>query len=398
MHPWKSLRGLPKEIWIITISTLINRMGTMVLPFLVIYLTSKIGLNTGSAGFVFTIYGLGGLFTAPYSGRLSDKIGAFRLIKFSLFFSGIFLLLYPIFTTYISILVITLLWSIITEAVRPASLSLISTIVPIEKRKTAFALNRLMINLGMSIGPVVAGFLIKYSFSLIFYIDAATSILAALFLLLFPINAKISKEKSNDLIEHELNRVKYNPIKDKSLIYFLVSLLPISMVIFQFYGVLPLYLVKDLGFATSTVGMIFAVNTVLIIFVEVLLNNAMSGWQENKSLALGAVLLGIGFGATAFSSNIFSVVMTVIIWTFGEMIVFPSSAAYVAEIAPGEKRGECMGYLQMTYSLAITLGPWLGTKVYETYDAGTLWISTFFVGLISAIMMWNIKKQKRVLS
>lgn len=390
MNPWRGLKGLPKEMWIIAVSVLINRMGTMVLPFLVIYLTTKIGLKTGTAGFVFTAYGLGGLITAPLAGKLSDKIGPFKLIKLSLFFSGLLLLFYPLFTDYTSILIITFIWSVVSESARPAGLSLISQVVEPEKRKTAFALNRLMINLGMSIGPVIAGFLIQYHTTMLFYLDGATSLLAVLFLLFFPVilykgNSADNNEPIKENSEHKL------VIKDLRFIYFLISLLPVSMVIFQFFGALPLFLVEDLKFATSTVGIVLSVNTILIIFVEVPLNTAMSHWEERKSLALGAILLGAGFGAMAFADSVLTIIITVVIWTFGEMIIFPSSATYVAEIAPENVRGEYMGYLQMVHSLAITLGPWLGTKIYEIYGAGILWIITFFVGILSAVMMYNIR-------
>lgn len=391
MNPWKGLKGLPREMWIIAISTLINRMGTMVLPFLVIYLTTKIGLKTGTAGFVFTAYGLGGLVIAPIAGKLSDKIGSFRLIKASLFFSGILLLIFPVFTDFVSILVITLIWSIATESVRPASLSLMSQVVEPEKRKIAFALNRIMINLGMSIGPVVAGFLIEYHAKTLFYVDGITSILSSVFLMFFPIVLKKNSDDNNKIIEPRSEKIVV--LKDLKFIYFLISLLPVSMVIFQFFGALPVFLVNDLKFAASTVGLVFAVNTVLIIFAEVKLNAAMSTWEERKSLTLGALLLGIGFGAMVFASNVFSIVVTVIIWTFGEMIIFPSSAAYVAEVAPESARGEYMGYLQVIFSLAIMLGPWLGTKVYESFGPNILWMGTFFVCGISAIMMFRLKGQ-----
>lgn len=389
MNPWKGLKGLPREMWIIAISTLINRMGTMVLPFLVIYLTTKIGLKAGTAGFVFTAYGLGGMVAAPIAGKLSDRIGSFRLIKSSLFLSGILLLVFPFYKDYTQILVITLIWSIITESVRPASLSLMSQVVEPEKRKIAFALNRIMINLGMSIGPVIAGFLIQYHATMLFYVDGITSILSAVFLMFFPIVLRKNTEDHSAIVEPKLEKIVV--LKDLRLIYFLISLLPVSMVIFQFFGALPVFLVKDLKFATSTVGLVFAVNTILIIFVEVTLNTAMAKWEERKSLALGALFLGIGFGAMVFAGDVFSIVITVIIWTFGEMIIFPSSAAYVAEIAPGHVRGEYMGYLQVIYSLAITLGPWLGTKVYELYGPKVLWVGTFLVCSLSAVLMYRLK-------
>lgn len=395
MNPWKGLKDLPKESWIIAFAILINRMGTMVLPFLVIYLTSSLQLKAGSAGFVVTFYGLGSLLTAPFVGRLADKIGSLLLMKLSLFLTGFVLLLYPYFKSYESVLMITFLWAVISEAFRPASLSLTSELVRPEIRKTAFALNRLMINLGMSIGPVLAGFLIYYSFSLIFYIDAITSMLAGVFLLSFKINVR--KNIKPRLRDHKPLINKW-AVGDKHFLYFLAALIPGLIVIFQHTSAMPVFLTRDLVFSTSTVGMLFAVNTVLIIFVEVPLNSAMSDWSYRNSLVLGMLFLASGFGMMAFVGNITLIILSIIIWTFGEMIVFPSSSAYISEIAPVEKRGEYMGFFQMIFSLGFTVGPWLGTKILEVYGAKLLWSGTFILGLVSAVMMLNVKSPLRYIS
>jgi MFS family permease len=333
------------------------------------------------------------MLTAPFVGKLSDKIGSYRLIKISLFLSGSILFVYQYITNFTAILVATLLWSTVSEASRPATLSIISHIVPVEKRKTAFTLNRLMINLGMSIGPVAAGFLIKLSFSIIFFVDAITSVFAGIFLLFFNINIKQDNPQNNDSFYSENTIEDKRAIKDRILLYFIIALLPVTMVIFQFFGAMPLFLVKELHFDTSTIGLVFAVNTVMIIFLEVPLSTATSKWTDKKSLALGSILLGTGFGAMVFASGVFSIVITVVIWTFGEMILWPSSATYISEIAPPQKRGEYMGYLQFVFSLALTLGPWLGIKVYDSFGSGTLWTATFFISALSAMMMLKLRRK-----
>ncbi|MGE5846727.1 MAG: MFS transporter, partial [Ignavibacteria bacterium] len=165
MNPWKGLKKLPREMWIIAGGTLINRTGTMVLPFLALYLTTEINLSPNKAGFIITFYGIGALVTAPFVGKLADKIGAFLIMKLSLFFAGILLLFYPFFHGYLQIMIITVIWAMINEAYRPANMSLISHVVSAEDRRAAFALNRLVINLGMSIGPVAAGFLVLINYS-----------------------------------------------------------------------------------------------------------------------------------------------------------------------------------------------------------------------------------------
>jgi len=166
------------------------------------------------------------------------------------------------------------------------------------------------------------------------------------------------------------------------------------MVIFQHIGVYPLYLVKDLHFQTSTFGMLTAVNTILIIFVEVPLNTVMTDWSEKKSMALGAILIGLGFGLTAFVSEVIPLIITIIIWTFGEMITFPTSSTFAAEISPPNRRGEYMGYYQMTFSLALALGPLLGTLVYDNFGGRQVWLIAFIVSVISSAALLMIPAKK----
>ena len=366
----------------------------MVLPFLTLYLTSKEGLSAGDAGLVIAVYGAGALITAPLSGRLSDKIGPLTLMKLSLITTGIFLFIYSFVNTYYLILILTFVLAIISESFRPANLSIISQVVPQKQRRSAFALNRLAINLGMSIGPVIGGMLTLINFSLIFYIDGLTSIFAGIFLVFARWHTIIAEAETehNKTIVDEI--VHSNVFKDKRYIFFLLSILPIPLVYFQHLGAFPLFLVNDLGFATSIYGFVFAINTIMIIFIEVPLNNFMNDWDEKKSLALGALLTGIGFGAMALASNLTLIIITTVVWTFGEMIFFPVSASHVSGLAPEKKRGEYMGYFQMMFSIAFLFGPWFGTLVFEFYGSVVLWTATFILGLTSALVLLKSEKNK----
>jgi predicted MFS family arabinose efflux permease len=269
-------------------------------------------------------------------------------------------------------------------------MSFISSEITPDKRKTAFALNRLAINLGMSIGPVVGGILSTTNFHLLFYVDGITSLAAGAFLIFSPwekhlVSENVEKEES---VVHE----KVNVLKDKRLIYFLLALIPVEIVFFQHIGALPLFLVTELGYTTAVFGFLTAVNTVLIIFIEVPLNDAMRNWDDRKSLALGALLCGVGFGLMAFTNTIPPIVFLIVIWTFGEMIFFPSSGEYVAKIAPAKQRGEYMGFFQMAFSFAFMVGPWLGAEALELFGPFYLWTGCLVFGLISALMMTRLKK------
>jgi MFS family permease len=138
-----------------------------------------------------------------------------------------------------------------------------------------------------------------------------------------------------------------------------------------------------------------AINTVLIIFLEVPLTLAIEHWSNRLALGLGSLFFALGFGALAIATDTLGVGATIIVWTLGEMILFPGASAYMAEVAPPEKRGEYMGLYLMTFSIAFAIAPWLGTVILDRFGPATLWISTFVGGSISAAMMLALKHQRR---
>ncbi len=360
----------------------------MARPFLVLYLTKALGYPAEQAALTLTLYGIGALVTAPLSGKLSDVISPLRMLKLSLTFTGLVLLLFPLAKSFVLISAITLLWAIVSEAFRPASLALIADIVLPEHRKAAFALNRLAINIGMSIGPAAGGYLLLISYPIIFWVDGLASLAAGLLLIFVPWHGA-AHQRSAALAAPQTAMRPQSPLRDKRLLYFLVAAIPAMMIFFQGESSMPLFLVRDLHLEEYVYGILFTVNTVLIIFLEIPLNLRTAHWPHHRLLALGALLTGLGFAAMALASGFWSVTLTVVIWTFGEMILFPSAAAYMADIAPPERRGAYMGMFQMTFSLAFALGAWFGVALLEQFGAITLWIGTFFAGVFSAAMLWR---------
>jgi len=379
-------------MWMIFAATLINRSGTMVLPFLAIYMTKQMNISEAYAGLMVASYGAGALVTAPFVGKIADKVGALRVMKFSLTITGLILFVYSLITNFYLLLAFTFLWAIINESFRPANMSLISEVVETKQRRTAFALNRLAINLGMSIGPAVGGLLTLINFSIIFYVDGFTSICAAIFLAIVRWD-KIEEKGNSDASVHTTEEKHLGVLKDKRLLFFMLAMTPILLIYFQHLSAMPLFLVHDLNLSPAVYGALTLINTGLIIFFEVPLNNYLVEWSDRKNLALGAILTGIGFGAMAFATGILFLIITIIIWTVGEMIAFPASAAYVSEIAPVKKRGEYMGFFQMTFSFSFMAGPWLGTLVLENFGSFTLWIGAFVLGLFSTLMMLKLKEK-----
>jgi MFS family permease len=386
MNPWRGLGGLPRECWVLFATNLVNRAGMMVLPFLVIYLTRKLGFSASRAGFVFAAYGATAIVAGPISGKLSDRIGALPIMRMSLFCSGTALLLFPLARTFRSLVGITVVWAACAELFRPASLAAITHVVTAEQRKPAFALNRLAINLGMSIGPALGGFLATVSFRAMFVVDGLTTLLAGSVLLATKWDAPTGGHlKQADDYDTQLH--VRSILHNARLAVFLTASVMVGIVFYQHESALPLYIVQYLHLSPAFYGMLFTVNTLLIVALEVPLNTATARWPTTWSLVLGCVLFAIGFGALAIVASAPGILAMVVVWTFGEMTLFPAMAAHLGEIAPATQRGTYMGAYSMSLSVALTLGPWLGNELLATAGPVGVWSVMFALGVLGAVLM-----------
>ncbi|WP_131828781.1 MFS transporter, partial [Elizabethkingia occulta] len=165
----------------LSIVMLINRSGSMVLPFLGVYMTDQLEFSIKESGIVLSFYGVGSVIGSWLGGYFTDKFGEYRVQSTSLFLSAPLFLLIPIFTSVEGMALIILLQSIISETFRPANSVAITKYARPENLTRAFSLNRMAINLGFSIGPALGGILSSVSYELLFITNAVGAILAGIF-------------------------------------------------------------------------------------------------------------------------------------------------------------------------------------------------------------------------
>ncbi|HVO30387.1 MAG TPA: MFS transporter, partial [bacterium] len=242
-NPWKGIGAQPREIWALCAATLVNRVGTMIVPFLVLYLTESRHFSESAAGGVLALYGFGSLIASPISGSLSDRLGPLRVMIAALALAGTIALTFPFLPGFAPVVAAAFAYALVGELVRPASLTIVSTYSDPERRKAAFALNRMVINLGMSIGPALGGFLSAVSFPLLFWVDGATSIAGAAVLFLATRSARRRAPLASG--GTRATGVSARGLRDRRLLHALLAIVPVGIVFFQFESALPLYLVRQ---------------------------------------------------------------------------------------------------------------------------------------------------------
>lgn len=386
------IRNLSKPMWVLFWATLVNRMGTMVVPFLLIYLTKYLHVPPEKAALIFWVYGATALFLSPNFGWLADRFGAEKVMVVSLISFSVVLFAFSFVQNFTQAMIGSFFLAATGEAFRPAAMSSIAEYATAEQRKVALAFNRLAINLGMSLGPLVGGLIVVHSYPALFWIDGVTSLLAASILIIFlwP-ETKLMRENA-EKPARERGAFK-QVLADRTFLYFALSLIPVSMVFFQHESSLSIYMTHHLGLKESWYGFVFTINTILIILFEIPLNFYTSHWSHRKSLSLGCLFFAVGFGCTLFADTAVKIMMTVAIWTVGEMILFPAMANYVSELAPRGRQGLYMGVYSMAFSIAFIVGPWLGTTVLSKFGTTSLWTGCFIFAALSSLMMLRIHRR-----
>ncbi len=174
-----SFAGLPGAAWLLSLVVLINRSGSMVLFFMSLYLTDELRFSVADAGNIISVYGFGYLAGSFLGGWLSDKWGTSRVQLLSLALSGVGYIAIRFLSDFYEIAIAIFLLAVVAEAFRPANATALANVAPPEKRARAFALNRLAINLGITIGPALGGFLATLDYHYLFWVDGITSFAAA---------------------------------------------------------------------------------------------------------------------------------------------------------------------------------------------------------------------------
>jgi MFS family permease len=395
MNLWKSLRGLPSGLWVLAGAMLVNRAGTMILPFLVVYATRDRGFTAEQAGLLVTVFGLGAVTAAPIAGRLADRLSPLAIMQASLVLTGGAAIALPAAHSFAALACGIFLWSVLSESYRAPSLAIVGELTSPEQRKPAFALVRLAVNLGLSIGPVAGGLLAERSFFALFVVDGLTSLLAGIVLIVLARRMGLPA-KSAHLSEPGVTPVRA-ALRDPRYVFFVASMIPVLCVFFQSFGGMALYVVRDLGVSTSMFGLVLAINTVLIVMLDVPVNAATARWPHGRALFLGCALVGAGFGALALARTVAAISATVVVWTFGEIFTFASLNALATELAPPARRGEYMGLYQVAFSAAFLIGPGAGVLVLERLGSAALWGGCFAAALLSGALLARVDPHSRAL-
>ncbi|MFF0477258.1 MDR family MFS transporter [Streptomyces sp. NPDC004284] len=380
----ETVSGLPPGFWWLWLSTLVNRTGAFVLTFLSLYLTVELGHSAWFAGLVVALHGLGGVAGSPLGGALTDRWGRRPTMVTMHLAAAACAAALAVVTSAWAIAAVVLLMGVAMQAVRPSINATISDMVPAHDVRRAYALNYWALNLGFAIASIGGGAAAFLGYRTLFVVDAVATTLCAVivFLRLPETRPEGRTDTAGEPVAEEkvgmLTVLRDAPFRTLVLLNLLVCLVFTA----PWIG-LPLTMAEQ-GLSPSSYGVVIAVNGIVIVGFQLLVNKLTDKRSPVVLLTLSALLFALGTGATALAGSPVAFAATVVVWTVGEMIHVPTNAAATARLAPEHARGRYQGVMGMSWAVAGFVAPIGAGAIVGGPGPDVLWAATTAIGVLAA--------------
>ncbi|MBK7453196.1 MAG: MFS transporter [Anaerolineales bacterium] len=377
----------PQQYWVMIAGVVISTAGgSMIWPFLLIYASAKLNMPLSTVATLISINAGTGLLSSFLAGTLADKVGRKVVMNFSLTLSGIVYFFLMRAETYPQFVILMILVGLSNPLYQVGADAMLADMIPSEKRTDAYAVSRIANNAAFALGPAVGGFLAASSYNLAFY-GAAIGYLIYSLLLFFLARETLEKQKvsATQMIGQQAKgRDGYAQVfRDKGYVLF-VSLTSIGLIAPSILWILmPVYTNTNFGIPENLYGWIPTTNALMCVVIQYPVTQLTRHYKTLPVTALGMLIYALGVGSVALMSGFNGFWLSMVILTFGELVVVPTASKYVADIAPANLRGRYMSVYWLGWGLARMLAPLIGGFLNDAIAPRAIWIGGLIIGLIS---------------
>jgi len=378
--------------------------GSMIWPFLLIYVSGKLDLPLSTVATLISINAGTGIFSSFLAGTLADRVGRKAVMVFSLALNGVAYFFLMQAETYSQFVILMVLIGLSNPLYQVGADAMLADMIPSEKRTDAYAINRIANNAAFALGPAAGGFLASTSYNLAFY-GATTGFLTYSLLLFFlareTLNKAVSENKSRPLAGQTDGQEGYGRVfRDKSYLAFVV-LVGIGLIAPTMLWILmPVYAKTNFGLPESQYGWIPTTNALMCVFIQYPVTQITRKYKTLPVTAVGTLIYAIGAGSVVFMTGFRGFLLSMVILTFGELTLVPTASKYVADAAPADLRGRYMSIYWLGFGLARTLSPLIGGFLNDHFYPQAIWIGGLLIGLTSTFGLFvlnNIHKTRTAL-
>jgi MFS family permease len=372
-RPFRSWSGLPGPVGAVATCHFVSRAGGFAQTFLVLYLTQERRLSPATAGAVAAAVGAGTIGSLLIGGWLSDRIGRRHTMMAG--FSGTALALIALGSadTTPAIWASAVGVGLVSELYRPAGSATVADLPCPRDRIRAFGLLFWAANLGFSVSTVAGGVLARHGYGLLFWLNAAASVAAALIVWrrVPDIRPPAPTARGRALLPVLLG--------DRLMIALSLIFVVHFSLYSQAFSTLPLVMASD-GLSAAAYGTVLAGNGIAILAIQPLAVRVLADRDRYTVLSVSMLLVGLGFGLGAVVDSGAGYAGSVLVWTVGEVGVAVMFGATFADLAPADLRGGYMGVAATTWAVGNVLGPLLGTALLDRIGPTLLWLGCALTG------------------
>ncbi len=388
----RAYADLPVPVRLLCLGSFINRAGSFVFVFLTIYISEQLGFGITYAANCFGVFGLGSIISSLAGGQLADRIGRKPVMVFALLGGAAALVLLGIVRDRWGFLGLIFVFSLAIEMYRPAASAMVSDLVSAAERPLAFGLMYIAFNLGFACAAPVGGLLAQFSFKLLFWGDAATTAAYGLIILFFikETHPKLTRGRRTELQPSDVGLLDavQHILRNKTFLLIALATFLTSLVFIQAFSTLPIHM-NQLGFSKRDIGLFLSTNGILIVLCQLPVTHMLNRFERVGVILAGELLLAAGFGLTTFAVTGPMFLITIAVWTMGEVFQAAFKQSLVADLAPVQMRGRYMGAYSLCHAVGLSVGAPLGGRIFDRWGSHVLWPSCFAV-MITAAAVYGV--------
>lgn len=376
----------PRQFWLLFWGMLLSTIGSsMIWPFLMVYASERLNLPLTQTATLVTLNSTASLVMTFAAGQITDRAGRKLVMVVSLLANGLVYLFFSHAVTYTQFAIVMLLLGASNPLYRVGADAMMADLIDPEKRADAYSILRMSNNAGIAIGPAVGGFLAAASPYLAFYIAATGLFLYGLLVLFFARETLPEKGADTETVRERwggYDRV----LKDKLFITTVINITFGLITASLMWVLLPVYATQVIGIPKQLYGFIPTTNALMVVLLQVLVTQWTKNHPPLRTIALGMLFYAIGVGTVVIGRGFWGFWVSMVIITFGELIIVPTSSTFVANLAPANMRGRYMSIYSLTWSLSIGIGPLLGGFLSDNFGPPATWIGGLVIGLVSSVL------------
>lgn len=385
---WRTFVESPLAVKAVLGGVFVNRLGGFLNIFLVLFLTSK-HYTDSQATVSLGLYGVGAVIGVLVGGALADRLGARNSTALSLAGSAVLIASILYLPNYASVLVVVTVVGAVSQVWRPASATLLSTLISDDRQVMVFALYRFGLNLGTTAAPLI-GYGLYYlggsQYTLLFYGEALVAVAyAVLALWALPGKAKTSAaDGPPDASAAQVRDSYLAVLRDRRFTLYLFAMLINAIVYMQYLSTLPLD-VKASGVPVFWYTLAVALNGGIVIAFELLVTKVSQKWPFKVTAGIAFLLNAVGFAVYGLPLGPALVLTGTLIWTLGEIIGGPTAFAYPGIAAPAHLKSRYIGAFQFMFGLGSALGPIIGGALFVSLGHA-VWPVMGLIGVVGCAM------------